>query len=313
MNLKEKIMKQFLLVIPVIALVSACSTSPVNKQAQVEYQQQEKVASQAVDMAPKWMSKLPKEPGIIYENGSAISSDFSMADLKAKTMAYVKICTAAGGKVRSQMKIYRADNDGASIEQSELTARSICPDVDITGVETVEMKHVAEGNRIRTYVLVALPMGSKNEMKSTKDLKNRSGDAFKDLDQVVKDQKAADKPLDQAVEKPTEKALDKGAEKATEKVNEKGLVQPQAVNPDVGALGKPSSGAINNEELRTPMNPDDFLKPVTRMKNDSASVVDKHGEIQDMKLLDSNNPAYKLRKSAALNKPGAVIGQTSVE
>ena len=79
-------MKQFLLVIPVIALVSACSTSPVNKQAQVEYQQQEKVASQAVDMAPKWMSKLPKEPGIIYENGSAISSDFSMADLKAKTM-----------------------------------------------------------------------------------------------------------------------------------------------------------------------------------------------------------------------------------
>jgi hypothetical protein len=179
-------------------ILSACGTNPVQqvqKQQQDDYRVQAKVAKQAISEAPDWMSKLPKESGVIYENGTAISSDFSMADLKAKTMAYVKICTGAGGKVRSQMKIYRADNDGASIEQSELTARSICPDVDITGVETVEMKHVAEGNRIRTYVLVALPMGSKNEMKSTKDLKNRSGDAFKDLDQVVKDQKAVERRL----------------------------------------------------------------------------------------------------------------------
>ena len=84
--------------------------------------------------------------------------------------------------------MYRADNEGASVEQSELIARSICPDVDITGVETVEMKHVAEGNRIRSYVLVALPMGSKNVMKSTKDIQNRSVDAFKELDSITKEQ-----------------------------------------------------------------------------------------------------------------------------
>jgi len=172
-------------------LLAACGTNPVEQSksnAQEEYKQQAKIASQAITQAPAWMTKLPKETGIIYENGTAVSSDFAMADLKAKTIAYTKICTGAGGKVRSQMKMYRADNEGASVEQSELIARSICPDVDITGVETVEMKHVAEGNRIRTYVLVALPMGSKNIMKSTKDIQNRSGEAFKELDNLTKEQ-----------------------------------------------------------------------------------------------------------------------------
>ena len=174
------------------ALLAACGTSnPAQQsktQSQEEYRQQARIASQAISEAPSWMTRLPKETGVIYENGTAVSSDFAMADLKAKTIAYTKICTGAGGKVRSQMKMYRADNEGASVEQSELIARSICPDVDITGVETVEMKHVAEGNRIRTYVLVALPMGSKNVMKSTKDIQNRSGEAFKELDNLTKEQ-----------------------------------------------------------------------------------------------------------------------------
>ena len=174
-----------------IGMLTACGTNPVQQaqnQQQDDYRQQARVAKQAINEAPDWMYKLPKESGVIYENGTAISSDFSMADLKAKTMAYVKICTGAGGKVRSQMKMYRADNDAASVENSELTVRSLCPDVDITGVETVEMKHVAEGNRIRTYVLVALPLGSKNVAKSAKDIQNRSGEAFKELDNVTENQ-----------------------------------------------------------------------------------------------------------------------------
>jgi len=115
--------------------LTACGTNPVQQaqiQQQDDYRQQSRVAKQAISEAPAWMTKLPKESGVIYENGTAISSDFSMADLKAKTMAYVKICTGAGGKVRSQMKMYRADSDAASVENSELTVRSLCPDVDIT-------------------------------------------------------------------------------------------------------------------------------------------------------------------------------------
>jgi hypothetical protein len=131
------------------------------------------------------MSKLPKAPGFIFENGTATSSDFGFADIKAKAMAYAKICTAAGGKIRQQTKIFRSDSGDASVDQSELAIRSMCADVDITGVETVEMKHVSEGNRIRTYVLVTLPLGDKNVLKATKDAQARAPEAFRELDEVT--------------------------------------------------------------------------------------------------------------------------------
>jgi hypothetical protein len=180
-------MKKLALAVAVAGLLSACGTTGSNhaQQYKEQYERQEKQAKSAIAEAPEWMSKLPKSVNAVYENGTATSIDMSMADLKAKTIAYAKICTAAGGKVRSQMKMYRNDNGDASIEQSELTVRSLCPDVDITGVETVEMKHVADGNRIRTYVLVALPIGQANIMKSTKDAERRAPEAFRELDEVT--------------------------------------------------------------------------------------------------------------------------------
>ncbi len=255
-------MKKTCIAVSVVTFLSACSSNsgPVAQgNFQNEYRQQERVMAQAVDMAPKWMSTLPKESGIIYENGTAISSDFSMADLKAKTMAYVKICTGAGGKVRSQMKMYRADNDGASIEQSELTVRSLCPDVDISGVETVEMKHVAEGNRIRTYVLVALPMGSKNLIKSTREIENRSTNAFKELDGVTAPKSSGSEQINPI--------------------------------PEQGNIGSPDASSASVD--------------VTPVRNPDVST-------RGIALMPVDNAEYKMRRDAALQKPGAVIGQTSI-
>lgn len=136
--------------------------------------------------------KLPKSENAVYENGTAVSADFGMADMKARTIAYAKICTAAGGKVRSQTKIFRSDSDSSSSESSELAVRSFCPDVDITGVETVEMKHISEGGRIRTYILVALPIGKANAMATAAqirqertDAKARAPEAFREVDELV--------------------------------------------------------------------------------------------------------------------------------
>jgi len=189
-------MKKLALMLSVatIALLSACSsTKDVYTQRVVQDQErQEKLADHAIDKAPEWMIKLPKSTNAVYENGTAVSSDFGMADMKARTMAYAKICVAAGGQVRSQMKMYRNDNDDASTENTELTVRSICPDVNITGVETVELKHISEGGRIRTYILVALPLGASNTLKKDADsklakesAKKRAPEAFNELDTVV--------------------------------------------------------------------------------------------------------------------------------
>jgi len=299
--------------------LTACASNPteqVKSQAQEEYRQQAKIANQSIIQAPSWMSKLPKETGVIYENGTAVSSDFAMADLKAKTIAYTKICTGAGGKVRSQMKMYRADNEGASVEQSELIARSICPDVDITGVETVEMKHVAEGNRIRSYVLVALPMGSKNVMKSTKDIQNRSVDAFKELDSITKEQapQSSSQPKAPAV------SQSKPAEVITPapepKINlEPGLItEPPAQVENVNPVA-PVTKATPNQNPNLPIKESEksFMNSVQAAGPDAVIVKKPDGTQEVVPLVQSNNPEYVARRAEALRKPGAVIGQATIQ
>jgi hypothetical protein len=301
--------------------LTACASNPteqVKSQAQEEYRQQAKIANQSIIQAPSWMSKLPKETGVIYENGTAVSSDFAMADLKAKTIAYTKICTGAGGKVRSQMKMYRADNEGASVEQSELIARSICPDVDITGVETVEMKHVAEGNRIRSYVLVALPMGSKNVMKSTKDIQNRSVDAFKELDSITKEQAPQTNTQPKAVTPTAPPAVSqaKPAEAITPvpepKLNlEPGLITEPPAQVENANPVAPVTKATPNLPIKE--SEKSFMNSVQAAGPDAVIVKKPDGTQELVPLVQSNNPEYVARRAEALRKPGAVIGQATIQ
>ena len=239
-------MKKLAIAVAVAGVLTACGTSGTNYSAMYSGQDSVKTAqmSSAVSQAPVWMSKLPKAPGYIFENGTATSSDFGFADIKAKTMAYAKICTAAGGKIRQQTKIFKSDSGDVGVDQSEMAIRSMCADVDITGVETVEMKHVSEGNRIRTYVLVTLPLGDKNVLKSTKDAQARAPEAFKELDNVTKEQNRA---------------------------------------------------------------------PATDKKSETISVVGPDGTTQNIGLVQVDNEEYKARRAEALKKPGAVIGQYTLQ
>jgi hypothetical protein len=238
-------MKKLILVSALSGLLVACGSTGTNYSAQYSAPNTLQTAQMqsAIKEAPVWMSRLPKAEGYIFENGTATSGDFSFADMKAKAMAYAKICTAAGGKIRQQTKIFRSDSGDASVEQSEMALRSMCPDVDITGVETVEMKHVAEGNRIRTYVLVTLPIGSRNVIKNTRDAETRAPDAFRELDSVT----------------------------------------------------KPQNNAPANEK-----------------KADTVSVVTPDGSSGSLNLVQVDNAEYKARRAEALKKPGAVIGQVTV-
>lgn len=293
-------------------LLAACGSTPVEQSkanAQEEYKQQAKIASQAISQAPAWMTKLPKETGIIYENGTAVSSDFAMADLKAKTIAYTKICTGAGGKVRSQMKMYRADNEGASVEQSELIARSICPDVDITGVETVEMKHVAEGNRIRTYVLVALPMGSKNIMKSTKDIQNRSGEAFKELDNLTKEQTQQTPKVTAPITQAKPEVMTPAPLEPTPIPNSGLVTEP----PTQVEKATPTAPVTQAPTIVVPESEKSFMNSVKAVGKDRVIVTMADGTQRTVKLVPSNNPEYVAKRAEALRKPGAVIGQAVIE
>jgi hypothetical protein len=200
-NYRKVHMKKYVFTMAAVALLSACgstklvSSDAYNERAVDAQSRQDRMAEQTIAKIPDWMSKLPKSTNAVYENGTAVSADMAMADMMAKTIAYAKICVAAGGKVRSQTKMF-GTQDNVTME---ITARSICPDVDISGVETVDMKHIAEGGRYRTYALVALPLGAANTIRKEADARRereltatRAPEAFKELDSTVTGKTAAD-------------------------------------------------------------------------------------------------------------------------
>ena len=198
-------MKKVLAILPLVALVACSATKPASiSQAPVlpseQYDNRVAVAqvnreaqvNKSITQAPEWMTKLPESNSAVYANGSAVSTDMSMADYKAKLFAYGKICMAAGGRVSQQSKVFMQDTADASMEISELAIKGMCPGVDITGVEIKEIKRIAEGGRFRTYALVALPTGDANAFQTRKDrmklrdrAEKRSEEAFKEIDANV--------------------------------------------------------------------------------------------------------------------------------
>jgi len=163
-------MKKLIFILPLVAILGACSTSdPYQRRADDQRERQEKYVERSIDKAPKWMTELPTSSSAVFQAGTAVSSDLMMADFKAKTLAYGKICMAAGGTASQQMKMYKTDSETTSTEISELALKTSCKSVDLTGVEVREIKRISEGTRYRTYVLVALPTGDANILRKAKN------------------------------------------------------------------------------------------------------------------------------------------------
>jgi len=181
-------MKKILLLVPVVAILAACGTTdPYQKRADNERERQERYVERTIDKAPKWMFQPPLSNSAVYEAGTGVSSDFSMADIKAKADAYGKICMAAGGTASQNTKIYKADTDKSSTEFSEMALRTSCAKVDLTGVEVKEIKRISEGSRFRVYVLVALPTGDANILRKAKEESKERQIAAGRRDQALKE------------------------------------------------------------------------------------------------------------------------------
>jgi len=183
-------MKRALLIAPLVAILTACGTTdPYGKRAEQEQKRQAQAIERSIDKAPKWMFELPASSSAVYENGTAVSGDWMMADAKAKATAYGKICMMAGGTASQQTKIYRTDSEHTSTELSEQAIKTACATVDLTGVEVKDKKVVQEGNRYRVYVLVVLPTGDANILRKAKEANRqreialqRAPEAFKEME-----------------------------------------------------------------------------------------------------------------------------------
>jgi hypothetical protein len=188
-NIMKKILLTAIVLLSAVGCASNNSNDRYERRADAERERQAKLVEQSVKAAPKWMTVLPESKDAVYANGSAVSTDMSMAADKAKLVAYGKICMAAGGTVDQRSSVFRADTDSGSAENSELAIRGICRTVDISGVEITEVKTIAEGNRYRSFVLVALPTGDANAIQTRRDrlkaqesAQTRSNQVFREMD-----------------------------------------------------------------------------------------------------------------------------------
>lgn len=185
-------MKRLALTVISASMLAACSSAPrdhYERRAYEERRERQAQAERAVEQAPKWMSELPRSNSAIYENGTATSTDMAMAVNKAKTVAFGKLCMAAGGRVDQQSRVFMSDTATSSTEMSEMAIRSMCPNVDITGAEMVQTKTIAEGGRFRAYVLMALPTGDANVLRRQNEQRElrgqaqrREAEAFREID-----------------------------------------------------------------------------------------------------------------------------------
>jgi hypothetical protein len=183
-------MKKLLLILPLVAALTACGTTSsdrFDRRVEREQDRRDKAAVRAIKKSPDWMTELPRSNNAVYANGTAVSSDMGMAANKAKLMAYGKICMASGGRVNQNSRIFLMDSENATAEQSELAIQSMCPNVDISGVETVDTQTIAENGRFRSYVLVALPTGGANQIQGDRDrranqarMTERAGQVFQE-------------------------------------------------------------------------------------------------------------------------------------
>ncbi len=147
--------------------LTACETMQAKKEepkVQVKERIVEKIVYKqpsniVVESAPAWMYKIPKEPGVVFASASSRSQDYSMAMEKAKTLAQAKIAEMLGTKVDKQTKIFQTDKNGNYSDSSQTAIRKSIEDVNLLGVEVVDMKVLLEGPNIyRAFVLMGLKL-----------------------------------------------------------------------------------------------------------------------------------------------------------
>jgi hypothetical protein len=163
-------------------------------------------------------------------------------------------------------------------------------------------------------------MGSKNIMKSTKEVQNRSPEAFKELDSISKEQQAPKAAPNAAPNAASQAEPVQSSRPAPARV----LEQPQARVPNQpAAIVEP----IPLERIEAPLSPastgqaippatkrdGSLLESVRAVGNDTVVVQSADGTERQLGLLGAKNPEYVARRSAALQKPGAVIGQVAIE
>jgi len=190
-----------LALIPMIALVGACSKTPpetVMSKQMFEYKS-EQVKNQ-IDEMPNWYTNPPKQDDAVYAAGTSEAPDLQLAIDFAVLSAKTTLADRVNSRLRSQMKIFKSkmgNNDFDSIVQTdfEQATRNIIADADVAGYTVKEFKVIPNGTQYRAYALLEYKDSVANRVIKTRLMENerlysklRATIAFKELDNAVDSQ-----------------------------------------------------------------------------------------------------------------------------
>lgn len=146
-------MKKTILTLAVLSLVGCAATDPL----QAERDRQSAIVKEVLAQTPPWVDNPPHDPLSYYAVGTAADQDWNVADYTAKAVAFGRLCMMATGTVSQTTNVDKRDRDRKLWEATDIVLKTKCQNIDINDVEIVSTKHIAEGHKIRTFILVELP------------------------------------------------------------------------------------------------------------------------------------------------------------
>jgi hypothetical protein len=153
-------------------------------------------------------------------------------------------------------------------------------------------------------------LGAKSAGLASASVQNRAAEAFKELDALTKEHKAglAPQTSNQSQQQPGSSIAAGG--KQQDKSSDIGQTEPvkvEKVDPPITPAG------VTQPAQPVTQSGANITNPVKAVSSDKVVVKGTDGTEKQVNLLGSNNPEYVAKRAEALQKPGAVIGQTSIE
>lgn len=233
-------------------------------------------AAKPMNPAPSWFTQLPQDtPDMIFSAGTAVSTDEQMAYDKARLQAERKLVEMMNARVKSSTKNYRSDNGDTMSERTDITIQKNA-EGDLIGAQRVDSQASFDGRRYKVYVLLRLPLAENNPLR-----KEREAAELK-RETALRAQKAQ-QDLDDQSER-NRQAQERADERLKKEIGIRDTAPAQRSETTPPAVKGP-------ETVKVP-----------------ETVPTSEGEL---KLLDVDNKEYKQRRAEAMQKEGAVVGNST--
>ena len=195
-------MKKTLLLIPIIAMLTACGTTDTMRdRASNIRDERAEVAEKILKAEPWWMTDTPSSESAIYAVGVGYADMPGNARTSAITKAQGEICMMANGTVNASVEQYNTTSMRSSSMRQAIQTQ--CKNVKIAGHEiaskgTANKRDVGPNPKIVfdkinntyiAYVLIVLPTGDANPQRQYIDRQEREEREVAGRDKAFEDLK----------------------------------------------------------------------------------------------------------------------------